>query len=156
MKAINNYIIEKLIINKDSKLKSFSDEELEKDYQAVWGSTTKAEKKVIADKYNCKDIRIRPIQIAILDKFRENRFDKKEFVLEDIHHFWRYEPSETYDKFKLYLEKEPENFIVYMYEQYVEKCKPILNRYYKSYADKRQIKIKDLLKRYLDEKGISY
>ena len=155
-KLYHQQVDEKLVFNKHTREKQISDEELEKDYQEVDTAYTKAEKKVIADKYNCKDIRIRPIQIAILDKFRENRFNKKEFALEDIHHFWRYDPSEAYDKFKLYLEKEPEDFLLYFYNYYVEKCKPLLNKYYKSPSDKRLIKIKNNLKKYLDENGISY
>ena len=147
---------EKLVITKDTKEKQISDEELEKDYQAVWGSTTKAEKKLIGDKYGCTDYRMKPIMQVILDKFRENRFNKKEFTKEDIKHFWRYDMGDSYDKLKPYLKQEPEAFIVYMYNIYHEKCKPILNTYYRSYADKRLIKIKDNLKKYLDENRISY
>lgn len=147
---------EKLIITKDTKEKQISDEELEKDYQAVDSAYTKAEKKLIGDKYGCTDYRMKPIMQVILDKFRENRFNKKEFTTEDIKHFWRYDMGDSYDKLKPYLEKEPEDFLLYFYNYYVERCKPLLNKYYKSYADKRQIKIKDLLKKYLDEKGIQY
>ena len=155
MKKLIQIIQEKLVFNKHTKEKQISDEELEKDYQTVDSAYTKAEKKTIGDKYGCTDYRIKPIKIAILDKFRENRFNKKEFTVEDIKHFWRYDPSEVYDKFKLYLEQEPKEFILYFYDYFVEKCKPLLNKYYKSPADKRQIKIKNNLKKYLDENGIS-
>ena len=162
MKQISNFIIEKLIINKNSKAKTVNDEELENDYQSVRNSFTKSEKKAIADKYGCTDYRIKPIMDIILDKFRENRHYKKEFNNEDIKHFFRYDPPETYDKFKKFLEQEPENFIIYLSEFYEEKIKnnKMIQKYkyspnLLSYSDRRVLKIANNLKKYIEEKGIN-
>ena len=73
MKTIDFYIQEKLVIKNDSSIRKFTDEELEKDYYKVWSATTKKEKEVIANKYGITEIRIRPIQIGILDLLRKNR-----------------------------------------------------------------------------------
>ena len=162
MKQINDFILEKLIINKSSKIKSISDEELENDYQTVRNAYTKAEKKEIADKYGCTDLRIKPIMDVILDKFRENRHNKKEFTIEDIRHFFRYDPPETYDKFKKFLDEEPEEFIIYFFNFYEDKVKnnKMIQKYkYQpnllSYADRRSLKLVNNLRKYMEEKGIS-
>lgn len=162
-KLYHQQVDEKMVITKDTKEKQISDEELENDYQTVRNAFTKSEKKGIADKYGCTDYRIKPIMDIILDKFRENRQYKKEFTPDDIKHFFRYDPPETYDKFKKFLEQEPDVFIVYFYEYYEEKInnnKMIKKYRYSpnllSYADRRTLKIFDNLKKYIKEKGIQY
>ena len=71
MKNLDTYITEKILINKDTKIShEFTPEVMRNDYNRVWGATTKKEKKEFADKYACDDIRIRPIQLAILAKLR--------------------------------------------------------------------------------------
>ena len=93
-----NYIIEKLVINKNiGKVNKFTDEELESDYNTVWHAITKNEKKVIADKYGVNIYKIRDIQIEILNILRENRKNKKEFTPNDSQNFFRYDISVRYD-----------------------------------------------------------
>lgn len=156
MKTIDFYIQEKLVIRNDSSIRKFTDEELENDYQEVNTAYTKAEKKVIADKYNCKDIRIRPIQIAILDKLRENRFKKKEFTDKDIRNFFRYDIPDTYNKFEAYLKEESNEFVKYLLDRYKEKVnkKDLTNKFGISIADRHLLKVYDNIKKYIESNRI--
>ena len=154
MKDIKQILIEKLHINKDVKVIGFTDEDLRKDYNEVWGALTKSEKKVIADKYGVTDIRIKPIQIAILDKLRENRFEKSEFTEDDIYDFFKYEiTGSVYNKLKVYLDQEPKEFIEYLLEYYNKICNKYINvpPSMLSIAHKYNIKCLKNITRYLDE-----
>ena len=79
MRNLNQFIIERLKINKDTKVNhyKFSDEELMKDYDEIAYAYTKAEKMPIAKKYGVTSIRIKDIQQVILTKLRDNRHIKK-------------------------------------------------------------------------------
>lgn len=149
MKSLKIVIFEKLILNKNSKEKTFSDEELMHDYNEVWSATTKAEKKTIADKYGINIYKIRDIQLHILDLLRENRKNKHEFDENDIKNFFRYDIPEKYDKFLSYIEKEPKEFVEFILEKY-KKLRNKINPVYQSAADKRVMKIYNNLTRYLN------
>ena len=158
MKTINNFIIERLKLNDESKIKElvFSDEELREDYQNVkYHVFTKKEKEVYANKYNCNSLKIGDIQLAILDYLRKNRNDKSEFTDEDVKDFARLDPPDgNYKKYVKYLEQESDKFVRYMLKSYLNKLTDINKRrrqikYGYSYADKRIIRIVDYLKKYL-------
>lgn len=166
MKLINNYISEKLIINANSQKKTYSDEELMNDYNEVWGAITKTEKKTIADKYGISIIKIKDIQLHILDLLRENRHKKnpKDFTIDDILNFNRFDvPKTVYKKFSEYLDKEPIEFVEFMKQYVNDKIEkdPRLkkNRYnpnrYSSYvsslADRNLLKWYENLEKYLNE-----
>ena len=150
MKTIDFYIQEKLVISKNIS-SNFSDEELEKDYHAVDMAYTKDEKKVIANKYGITEIRIRPIQIGILDLLRKNRFKKKEFTDKDIVNFFRYDIPDTYNKFEAYLKEESDEFVKYLLKRYKEKIdeKNIIGKFGISIADRHLLKIYDNIKKYI-------
>ena len=159
MKQIVNYIFEKLILNKSVK-SGFTDEELMKDYNEVSYAYTKSEKKQIADKYGITILKIRDIQLAILDLLRKNRNKKKEFTNKDISNFFRYDIPDTYNKFIKYLDEEPIEFIEYLRQFYEEKInkEPRIKkyRYYPqmlSIADRHLLKILDNLEKYLQSKS---
>ena len=156
MKTIDTYIIEKLTLNKQTKIvePSFTDEELREDYQTVrYRVFKKSEKEVYANKYNCKSLKIRDIQLVILDYLRKNRHNKSEFIEDDVHDFERFEiPDGNYNKYVKYLEQEPENFIRYMLQFYKNKMSQIHRRtrltgYGYSISDQRIIRIYDFLKK---------
>ena len=157
MKTINAYITEKLKLNNQSKLKeiTFTDEELREDYETIGVAYTKAEKLEIATKYNVQKLKIRDIQLVILEYLRKNRNNKSEFTEEDIWDFFRLDPPDgVYKKFKIYLEQEQDIFLKYMLNYYTDKITAINKRrrqngYGYSYADKRIIRIVDFLKTYL-------
>ena len=146
-----NYIIEKLVINKNiGKVNKFTDEELESDYNTVLNAITKNEKKAIADKYGVNIYKIRDIQIEILNILRENRKNKKEFTPNDSQNFFRYDIPDRYDKFKKYLEEESTEFVEWLFERYKNKVSKI-NTAYRSYADNHVIRVYNNLKRYLNK-----
>lgn len=151
MKTIDFYIQEKLVIKNDSSIRKFTDEELEKDYYKVWSATTKKEKEVIANKYGITEIRIRPIQIGILDLLRKNRKNKKEFTDKDIVNFFRYDIPDTYNKFEAYLKEESDEFVKYLLKRYKEKIneKNIIGKFGISIADRHLLKIYDNIKKYI-------
>ena len=154
MKDIKQILIEKLHINKDVKVIGFTDEDLRKDYETVRWAYTKKEKMDIGDKYGVTDIRIRPIQIAILDKLRENRNNKKYFTEEDLHDFFKYDIAcSVYNKLKVYLDKESKEFIEYLLEYYNKIYKKYINKHPStlSIAQKYNIKCLKNITRYLDE-----
>jgi hypothetical protein len=151
MKNINNFIQEKLIINKDTEvINELTPEVMRDDYNSVWGATTKKRKKEFADKYACDDIRIRPIQIAILDKLRELRFDKDEYDTNDRSDFFKYDITQVYNKLKVWLDKEPIEFVQYLSDVYAKLTSKI-NPFRCSIADKRKLDFAKGFKRYLDE-----
>jgi len=165
MKKINQYIIEKLKLTQNKN--KFTDEELRNDYDEVGGAYTKAEKQVYADKYGLKTNKIRDIQIEILNLLRENRQNKKEYDINDVYDFIRYDIPER--KYVDYLEDEPLDFVYTIYKYYKEKCEKnkllqyqyLVNSrnmgYSISVADqnllKKYVKLKDFLKNknYSDE-----
>lgn len=154
MKTINTYITEKLVIGNNLESGTgYSDEELRQDYTAIERAYTKNEKKVIADKYHIKDIRIEPIKLAILDILRENRKNKKEFTDKDIRDFNCYNLPDNYDKLKIYLDKEPRNFVEYVYNYYKTRAQSIVRRYAPrlSALQNYQVKKAQKYERYLEE-----
>ena len=152
MKNINTYINEKFQVSVDAirNREDCTDEELRDDYETVRWAYTKKEKIEMGDKYGVTDYRIRPIQLEILDRLRENRFEKSEFNEDDILDFFRLEPSLVYSKFSKYLDNENKAFIEYMLEHYNNLCKGI-NPARCSYADKDKLKIKRFLNQYLSK-----
>jgi len=171
MKTINNFIlehfkdsklsiIERLKLNSESKIKQkkefvFSDEELRKDYFEVSRAITKAEKEAIANKYMVNVLKIRDIQLVILDFLRKNRNNKTEFTEEDIFNFSLLDPPDgNYNKYVKYLEQESDEFLKYMLQYYINKAAHIGVRRRTaniglSSNDRRILKIVDSLKKYL-------
>ena len=153
MKQFITYISEKLTLSqknvKISTPSGYTDEELINDYNKVSVAYTKAEKKEIADKYGCELLTIRPIQLLILDKLRENRQEKHEFTKTDIKCFFRYDIPDTYEKFKSYLSKEPDEFVEYLLEHYKKETKGINTYGSISIADRHQLKILSNIQKYL-------
>lgn len=151
MKTIDFYIQEKLVIKNDSSLRKFTDEELMNDYETVHYAYTKAEKKAIADKYGITDLRIRPIELGILDILRENRKKKKDFTNDDIRNFFRYDIPDTYNKFEAYLKEESDEFVKYLLKRYKEKVneKNIIGKFGMSIADKHLLKVYNNIKEYI-------
>lgn len=147
MKNINNYISEKLNV-KDIKIKNFTDEELLNDYETVRMAYTKKEKEPLAIKYDVSSIKMRDIELAILDKLRENRFNKKEYERQDISNFYKYDIPDRYDRLKIYLDKEPKEFIKYLLDFLIDKAKKY-NKNYLSPANKHTIRTIANLKKYL-------
>lgn len=156
MKTIDFYIQEKLVIKNDSSIRKFTDEELDEDYNKVWSAITKKEKEVIANKYGITEIRIRPIQIGILDLLRKNRKNKKEFTDKDIVNFFRYDIPDTYNKFEDYLKEESDEFVKYLLKRYKEKIdeKNIIGKFGISIADRHLLKIYDNIKKYIESNRI--
>lgn len=163
MKQINKFLFEKLIINKDSKKKSFTEEELRKDYHDVEWAMTKAEKQVFAQKYDVNSNKYRDIQYKILLILREQRQAKTEFTKDDVTDFYRFDwkEKEYYD----YLDEEPIEFVKYLFQLSEENLKKKglfkylgLNHrrgfnYHISYADKNLLDRYEKLQKYLKNKG---
>ena len=153
MKNLKDIISEKLIINKNIKVKEkeFTDEELRDDYEEVSGAYTKAEKEPFKDKYGVNSNKFRDIQLVILDHLRENRKKKKDFTADDFRDFIRLEPSERYEKFAELLDKEPKEFVEFLLKTY----KRIIKRNNiniwnpRSIADKSRVKRLQNLQKYL-------
>ena len=124
MKQLKTILLEKLIINANTHIRKFTDEELVNDYKAVWDSFSISEKKPYKEKYGVHSNKKEDIMKVILDRLREN--------------FFRYDIPENYPKFKTYLEMESKEFIEYMLEKYKEKLltKSIHSSTYK-YTQKR-------------------
>ena len=158
MKYLKNFITEKLVINANSKIKEYSDEELMNDYKEVWGATTKQEKKDIADKYGVTILKIRDIQLHILEILRQNRFKKKEFTREDIINFFHFEPPER--EFEEYLKKEPKEFVQYLLDYYEDYTKQIRNKVRLSgrlsslsIADRSKLRTYNKIKDFMEKNG---
>ena len=146
-----SFMLEKLKINSQSQVnakQSFTDEELMKDYNEVSGAYTKAEKQEFAIKYDIVTNKIREIQIVILNHLRDNRFKKKEYDKMDFTNFVRYDLPEKYDKFKEYLDKEPEEFLKFVLDTYNEQARKF-KFVPRSIADKYTMKRKSQLEKYL-------
>ena len=149
MKNISLYILEKLNIQSiDINKCSFTDKELLDDYEAARSSYTKAEKEPIANKYGVSSLKMHDIELAILDELRKNRFNKKEFDRQDITNFYRYDIPDRYDRLKIYLDKEPKEFIKYLLDFLIDKAKKY-NKKYLSPANKHTIRTIANLKKYL-------
>ena len=121
MKQLKTILLEKLIINANTHIRKFTDEELVNDYKAVWDSFSISEKKPYKEKYGVHSNKKEDIMKVILDRLRENRNKKKEFEVQDLTNFFRYDIPENYPKFKTYREMESKEFIEYMLEKYKEK-----------------------------------
>lgn len=151
MKQLKLYISEGLKIDKNIHVhkENFSDEELRDDYECVTGAFSKSDKEPFMIKYDCDINKIRNIQLVILNKLRENRQNKKEFDEDDVIYFRRFDmPWGRYEKLKTYLDQEPKEFLEYVLQYYVQKCKKI-NPYRHSIADGYTLRICDNLKKYL-------
>lgn len=157
MKQIENFINEKLIINKNTKVekKEFTDNELRDDYQEVSTSYTKAEKEKFCEKYGLNTTKIRDIQIAILNELRENRKKKNTYKDSDVVDFIRYDISNVPAKFNSYLDEEPKEFVEAILKYYEKKDAKRYNSirpWNLSANDKYILKRIDLLKKYLKTK----
>lgn len=158
MKYLKNFITEKLVINANSKIKEYSDEELMNDYEAVWWATTKAEKKEIADKYGITILKIRDIQLGILEILRQNRQKKKEFNEKDVQFFYKFDIPEK--QFEEYLKQEPKEFVKYLLTKAEEKSKPIQNKLIHrgrsalSIADRYTLKRYEKIKKFVDDNNL--
>lgn len=157
MKNLNNYIIERLHITKKTKANQYNEEELRKDYENINYAYTKASKQEIANKYDCTVLKIRDIQLVILDILRDLRHKKKDFTKEDLQDFLHYRIPQRYKQLKPYLEKEPNDFVEFLYNYYDNYCKQHNCKYKKyggSYADNTKLETRDSLLQYLKEKHI--
>lgn len=158
MKNLNNFILEKLILGKNLKPhdRSYWPTQLRDDYETVRWATTKKEKEAIAQKYNFHtELKIRPIQIAILDELRKLRNNKKEFDQNDLRDFFRYDIPDSYQRFEPYLKEEPIDFVKYMFKEYIYKCKNLNPGMSLSIADKHKLKRLNQLRQFLVSKGIN-
>lgn len=152
MNNIIDFINEKLKIRSNSKVnnQSFTDEELMADYSTITGSYLKSEKEPLAIKYNVSSLKMRDIQIAILDELRENRKNKKEFTIDDVRYFIKYDAPDSYARYKPYLDKESKEFVEYLLEYYKNRGKNISQYPGKqSIADKYVLKKISYLQKYL-------
>jgi hypothetical protein len=153
VKDISKYILENNIyegikLSSNSKVNyEYSDEELMKDYSKITNAYLKKDKEQIADKYNVSSIKIRDIQIAILDKLRENRKKKDSFDRNDIVYFIKYDIPEN--KYNNYLQEESDEFVEYLLQHYEKRARLINRRYSLSAADKFILKRIDKIKKYL-------
>ena len=154
MNNLNNYIQEKLKINSQTKIISgFTDEELKNDYSEISGAYLKSQKEPLALKYGVTSIKIRDIQLAILDQLRENRKKKKEFTMEDVRYFIKYDMPDSYNRYKVYLDQESKEFVEYILEYYKNRGKnisPYPGR--QSIADKYVLKKIENIQKYLGHK----
>ena len=154
MNNLNNYIQEKLKINSQTKIISgFTDEELKNDYSEISGAYLKSQKEPLALKYGVTSIKIRDIQLAILDQLRENRKKKKEFTMEDVRYFIKYDMPDSYNRYKVYLDQESKEFVEYILEYYKNRGKnisPYPGR--QSIADKYILKKIENIQKYLGHK----
>ena len=157
MKNLKDIILERLHITKDTKVNQFTDEELRNDWNEVRWASTKAEKQAIANKYDCKIIKIDDIQKVIAELLRENRKTKEDFTKEDINDFHKLTVAQRYKQLKPFLEQESDLFVEYLYNYYCDYCKQHKCKYRKfggSYADNTRLEIRDSLLQYLKEKHI--
>lgn len=149
MKHIESFITEKLRINKNIKLDTFTDEELRNDYHEIKGAYLKAEKQKLAEKYDSESLKIRDIELIILDKLRDNRHKKTTYDEEDFNDFVRLDPPDR--KLKEYLDKEPIEFVEYLYKRYesIVKKRNLFKYKNMSIADKHILKLYEIYKSYL-------
>lgn len=156
MHNLSEYILEKFRIGRDTEIKddTFSVEELRKDYSTVGGAYTKAEKDEFKLKYGVDSNKIRDIQLVILDHLRALRHQKKKFDKNDFVDFIRFDlTSDKYEKWKEYLEQEPDEFVEFLLDYY--KCEKIarintaLPPSRLSYADRSVLRVFNNLKKYL-------
>ena len=155
MIAINRYIIEKLIeekliLNKNTKVVSYTLDELLNDYEDCGQATRAYQLLKIANKYHCNSNKKRDIQIKILDEARNLRHHTIEYSYRDILLFLRYDIPDAYTKYKKYLDQESKKFIEYLYEYYTKISNSISQTGGpKNFNDYHQLKILDNLKKYL-------
>lgn len=125
MLHLNNFIIKKLKINSNSKVNtnSFSDEELKEDYRKLINCYSIKDKQPLAIKCGCDSVRVKDIQLAILDKLRENRQLKSEYTKEDIATFLKYDIGDN--KLITYLKQETKEFAEALLEYYKNRGKNI-------------------------------
>lgn len=153
MKTLIDIIFERLKLSKDNQSPNTENmtKELRDDYQTIGVAYTKAEKEPIAIKYNVSKLRIRDIQLAILDKLRELRQDKKEFDEDDVWDFNRYDVPDVYNKMVTYLDQEPIEFVEYLLDFWQIRAKKIRGHYSNvSSADRSILNRIKHLKKYLD------
>lgn len=155
MKTLKNKILEGLKINSKSKINYiyFTDEELRNDYEEVSMAYTKAEKQKFANKYGIQSNKILEIQQRIIEILRDNRQEKKKFDMEDFKDFIRLNLPERYDKLKEYFDKEPKEFLDFLYKYYDNKTSRTRNYAPSrlSINDRYQIKRYNQIKNYLQE-----
>ena len=148
-----NIFLKEALIKKNTIVKTeFTDEELLGDYNEIQYAYTKAEKLPIAKKYGVNAMKIRDIQIAILDNLRENRKKKKDFTEEDVRNFFKYGIPESYTRLKPYLDEEPKQFVEFLFNYFQEKANNIYKKNYRwSYSDKELIKRYHQIQKYLNK-----
>lgn len=155
MKNLIEFIKEGLKITSNTKVNDFdyTEEELRNDYEEVSMAYTKAEKQKFANKYGIQSNKILEIQQKIVEILRDNRQEKKKFDIEDFKDFVKLNLPERYDKLKEYFDKEPKEFLDFLYNYYDQKTIRIRN-----YApsrlsshDRYQIKRYNQIKKYLQE-----
>ena len=164
MKQIKNFITEKLHLNKSSVLvkdSGYTDEELRQDYKDVEYALTKAEKQKYASKYHIQTNKFREIQLEILKYLQMNRQNKKEFNLDDLRDFWRFDFKEK--EFLDHLKEEPIEFVQTLYINYDKNCKsrnigPYANSHTMrssnlSIADRYLLRKYEKIKKYLNDMG---
>lgn len=150
MKLLNNYILEKLKISSSTKInnQNFTDEELKEDYSKLINCYSIKEKQPLAIKYGCDSVIVKDIQLAILDKLRENRQLKSEYTKEDIATFLKYDIADN--KLITYLKQETKEFAEVLLEYYKNRGKNINPRPgMQTIADKYVLKRIDKIQKYL-------
>lgn len=116
MKNLTKHIQEALKIGKDFKYDgiAFTDNELRDDYKKVDQCIYKKEKQEYADKYNVSSVKIKDIQLAILDILKKNRQKKDKFDDDDVLDFIRLNiPEKNWPE---YFDEEPIEFIQTLFD----------------------------------------
>ena len=155
MKNLIEFIKEGLKITSNTKVNDFNytEEEMRDDYKKVLWCTEKKEKQIYADKYGIQSNKIHEIGIRIAEFLRENRHKKKKFDELDFTDYIHLDIPQKYDKLKEYFDKEPKEFLDFLYKYYDNKT--IRTRNYApsrlSINDRYQIKRYNQIKTYLQE-----
>lgn len=163
MKNLIDIIQEKLKINKDTKIgATYTDEELRKDWNAVYNSFSLSDKKPYKQKYGVDSNKKEDIQQAISLLLRDNRHKKDKFDENDVHDFYRMNiPDTPYRKSKDFFDKEPIEFIEYLKSyfenesEYFKRARAAFRRFGSfsriSIADRHQLNMYNNVTKYLEE-----
>ena len=155
MKNLIEFIQEGLKITSKTKVNDFdyTEDEMRHDYKIVSGAYEKAEKQFYATKYGIQSNKIHEIGVRIAEFLRDNRHKKKKFDELDFSDFYHLGIPEKYDKLKEYLDKEPKEFLDFLYEHYDKMTTKTRYRAPSSISinDRHQIKRYNQIKKYLQE-----
>lgn len=155
MKNLVGFIKEGLKITSNTKVNDFdyTEEEMRDDYRELFWSTKNTDKQFYGNKYGIQSNKIHEIKIRIAELLRENRHKKKKFDKSDFADFIYLDIPSEYNELKEYFDKEPKEFLDFLYNYYDKKTIRIRNLAPSSLSinDRYQIKRYKQIKRYLQE-----